>query len=86
MRLFIEPGDENACPLQCHVEIVDAFHRISAVGLATSRRISISRPTLHLDQGLQPNQLSSTDARSASLLAAVAGAKLRTATVDNVAL
>src|SRR5215813_10829844 len=24
MRLLFEPGDESACPLQCHVEIVDA--------------------------------------------------------------
>src|SRR5919109_793927 len=24
MRLLFEPGDENACPLQCHVEIIHA--------------------------------------------------------------
>jgi hypothetical protein len=24
VRLLFEPGDESACPLQCHVEIVNA--------------------------------------------------------------
>ena len=89
LRKRLELAEERLVPFEAagNVAYADdrprAFHRICAFGLTTVGRSAYLGQHCTSTKALPPNQLSSTNA--ASLLAAVTGATLRTATVDNVA-
>src|SRR5947207_2321991 len=55
LRLLFKPGDERACPLQCHIEIVDAEEQEQPVARcrvvrARQRRMLVRTPLVEAEQ------------------------------------
>src|SRR5437879_13507842 len=55
VRLLFEPGDERACPFQCHIEIVDAEEQEEPVARcrvvpAHQRRMLVRAPLVEAEQ------------------------------------
>src|SRR6266576_6666091 len=55
VRLLFEPGDERACPFQCHIEIVDAEEQEEPVARcrivrARQRRMLVRAPLVEAEQ------------------------------------
>ena len=55
VRLLFETGDERACPLQCHIEIVDTEEQEepvarSRVVRARQRRVLVRAPLVEAEQ------------------------------------
>src|SRR5712664_910025 len=55
VRLLFEPGDERACPFQCHIEIVDAEEQEEPIARcrvvrARQRRMLVRAPLVEAEQ------------------------------------